>query len=220
MRYLIIVLLLNCFHLQLEAQVKHELKIPGFQILALHFHPSYELVTNNEKFGIEIGTGLDFSKAIQNVIIDSTVIGTFSETNITSEKYKKREFKSSLALKYYWHYNWNDRYFSVFTGPYIELDQIVFLEDEFIEKQTEWASMSEFRNPAFIGQKEIRPGIKSGVKMIFKNNLVLEMSAVFMLRYDELTPNNITMRRAFFYLNPSFKVGYRFGEHPYSKKPE
>lgn len=219
MRILVVCFLLGFFS-QLNGQVKHEVKLPVFPILNKTLIPSYELITNNEKFGIEIGAGINFSNASHRVMIDSTVIGTFGETNFIFEEYRKREFKSSLALKYYWNFNVNKRFISVFAGPYFEYDSVLFLEDEYIQKRIEWAAEDENRNADFIGQGKFRPGIKSGAKLIFKNNLVIELSGVFSLEYCELTPNDFVMRQGFFYLYPTFKVGYRFGDHPLSELPE
>jgi len=213
-------LLLNCFHLQLKAQVKHEVKLSTFQIFALNLHPTYELISKNEKFGIEVGTGIDFSKSRFAEFGDSTVTTILGPTSFIIDKYKQREWKSSLALKYYWYFNLNEKYISVFVGPYIKLDRVVFLEDEYIERRAERASMDEDVIPEFIGQREISPGIIAGGKMIFKNNLVLELSTSFMLLYEEEQPNNINMKPTFFYAVPSLKVGYRFGAHPITITPE
>lgn len=216
MRILITMLILGSFFTQLDAQVKHELKIPILNILSKNIHPSYEMVSQNEKIGIEIGAGLDLSEVslLENSFTPTDTFvtpGVFLQT----DQFRSRVFKVSIALKYYWYYNVNETYFSIFAGPAVEFDNVIFLEDEYLERRN---MMSTGFGEEFIGKKEIRPGLKGGVKTIFKNNLVMELSLFQGILIEERFPNELTLRRAFITGNFGLKFGYRFGQHPLQTK--
>ncbi len=205
--FLPILILCGFFNLS-HAQVKHEIKLPVTDLLLQDIIPTYELVTQNEKIGIELGLGLDLSKVTARN--DMLSFGTF-------EKFKSRVFESSLELRYYWYYNLYERYFSFFVGPTIHFDRTIFLEDEYIElRNKDSADLGE----VFVGKKEIITGISGGFKIIFKNNLSAEFRIYSGMFIEERIQNNLSISPSSIAGGFGIKLGYRFGDHPLQAKEE
>lgn len=217
MRYLLLFLLFSSCQTQLVGQVKHEVKMPFLEVLGLNFQPSYEMVSKNERISVELGIGIDFSKSSFRSNLDTMLpFGQFVEP----EKFKQRVFRSELAFKYYWYKIVDEKYLSFFVGPGIAYERYISFEDEYLQKQNEFYMMRNLDNPYFVGKSEIRPGANIGGKLILKNNLLIEVSALLSVVIEERTPSIFSLRRAYTEVSPSIKIGYRFGEHPNTKTQE
>jgi len=207
MKKIFIVTMFFCFYGQLMDQLKHEVKIPPARLLQSYILPSYEIISKKEKFGIELGLGYDLKKARLTSSNDTipTIVNPFN-------KYKKRVFTSSLALKYYIDLNIKNRFVSLFIGPFIEFEKITFIEDAFFVRQKELEAIRPYPiTKSFIGQREIRPGFQGGFKMRNRSNLVVELGGRFGVLFEEQSVGLIEFRRAYFLLYPTLRIGYRFG---------
>ena len=196
------------FSCQIHGQVKHEFKMPIFNMFILDYQPSYEIISKNELVGLEIGGGFDFMKTSAG-LIDST--GNFNIWMVPDE-YKSRVFKTSLALKFYFSRTTKLLRLGVIAGPFVELDKAVFYEQAFIDRSESNAILNPNLGRKFIGQRTIRPGLKGGLKLVYKTKLVLDLSMRFGWLFEEATMGNLKYRPKTNFLWPAVKFGYRFGE--------
>lgn len=215
MKSFVWIVLLTCSIGQVSAQVKHEVKIPFFNMFLLDYAPSYEIISKKERVGLEIGAGFDFSKAQLTTSNDS-----FPSFTDPSLKYKRRIFKSSVALKFYGSAEIRNVLIGFFVGPFANYNETTFYEDAYFVRHEELLNLNPNRSTRFIGQREIVTGINAGFKFVFKSNLVIEPRYSIAVQFDEREPNSLTYRRAFLTGGPTIKVGYRFGKKPTTKTIE
>ena len=208
MKYLAFLFFLLCTALNLNAQLKHELKLSLYSPISSKIVPHYELVTENEKIGIELGLGINFNKV--------TTFDSFTQGRI--EKFDRRAFNSFIGLRYYKLYNINERYFSIFVGPFASFDQVLFVEDRYFDWRNQ-ASVVHRVDNSFVGQKEVNAGAYCGFKFIFKNGLAFEGSLGFGSNFFEIEPDTFSNSH-FGFVNADVKVAYRFGLHPYAESED
>jgi len=108
--------------------------------------------------------------------------------------------------------------FSFYVGPFAEFDKVLYYEESFFERQDEAILENPFQSVRFVGQREIRPGIKTGIKLVTTSNFVLELGVRLGWYFEEDLPSEVEYTPRYNFLWPELKVGYRLGEK-YKKKP-
>ena len=207
MRILLVVVLLLGFTLEGSAQIKHEFKTPVLRMLWKQFYPSYEIISKNDKIGLEIGAGFDLNKAGLRNPLDT--INSFP--NIEFDEYKSRQLYTSVALKLYINRKYNDTRISLFMGPFAEMTKITFYEQAYFVRQDLLAEGNDWYRKRYIGQREIHTGIRGGLKLVTSKNWVIEMNGMLGVVFDEFEKGEITYRPAYFQPNLAFKFGYQLG---------
>ena len=187
----------------LFAQVKLEAKSRIFRPFLGKIEPNVELISPNEKFGLEIGLGMLLNKA---TVIDPNE--PILET--TSLRYATRSLLSSASLYYYLPREMNGKFYAPFFGPSFTYQRATFYDDEFIARQDRIVTENPNKNPEFVGQREFGLGMSAGIKVILPSNLVFSMAIQQLVVFDEIRPDDFT--RPSTQLDVVCKLGYRFGE--------
>jgi len=219
MRILIAVFVLFGLSTSLSGQMKHELKTPVINNFYKEFHPTYEILTKNERIGLELGLGYSF----RNTSLRDTADHVFDPSqlgNSLSDEYKKRVFQSSLSLKFYYGIEIDKTGFDFFLGPFIEYDRINFLEPSYFVRQKLLEEKFGFLIGDFTGKQKLRYGINGGINVIFKPHFVTEFGMkIGVISEDTPTEKFVFDQRT---IDPSIylKIGYRFKGKADLKKVE
>lgn len=202
MKRIIVFSLLMILASGLFAQVKLEAKSRIFRLFLGKIEPNVELISPNEKFGLEIGLGMLLNKA---TVIDPNE--PILET--TSLRYKTRSLLSSASLYYYMPREMKGTFYAPFFGPSFTYQRATFYDDEFIARQDRIITENPNKIPEFVGQREFGLGVSAGIKVILPSNLVFSVAIQQLVIFDELSPNDFT--RPATQLDMVCKLGYRFG---------
>ena len=214
MKKIIWIMLLSGMVSQLSAQAKHEIKFSPFSLFSLEMVPSYEIISENEVVGFEIGAGYNFKRASLTTSND-----TFPDFFANEfEKYGQQSFKALMSLRFYKSRQVSESGIGVFFGPFARYEQRTFLEDAYLVRQDELIAISPRRLENFVGQREIKIGMFGGFKFLIKTKYVIELGYEIAGVFDENKPGSLEYREAYMEGGFVFKAGYRFGNRPMPSK--
>ena len=213
MRQIILILLLSSCVQQLAAQAKHELKISSIALFNAEILPTYEILSNNEKIGLELGFGMDFKKVNLGVGNDFFIVDPFTESPFGNPtEFKHRSINSMLSLKFYKSVQRKNLGIGLSVGPYVTYDQSIFYDEAFLSRQEELLGLGLRSTDYFVGQREVENGVNTGIKFLIKSKLVIETNVRMGILFVENVPGKIEYKENYSAGGFSILLGYRFGK--------